>query len=98
MTKPGEPPETDPAALSAAEGLDEDELAVDPLEKGMDPPERWSEVDKYGMTPYEESHPRPLDERLAEEEPDVTDRSPGPAERESGSMADTIRTPPEPPQ
>jgi hypothetical protein len=39
----------------------------------MDPPERWSAADKYGMTPYEQAHPRDLDERLAEEEPDVQD-------------------------
>jgi hypothetical protein len=98
MTKPGEPPETDAAALSAAEDLDEDELGVDPLEKGMDPPERWSEVDKYGVTPYEEAHPQPLAERLAEEEPDVTDRERDTTERASDSVAGTIRTPPEPPR
>ncbi|WP_406601985.1 hypothetical protein [Lentzea kristufekii] len=63
--------ETDPAALSSAEDLDEDRLRLDPLEAGMDPPERWSGVDKYGMTPYEEAHPRPLEDRLAEEQPDV---------------------------
>ena len=68
---PADSVETDPAALSTAEELDEDRLEVDPLEAGMDPPERWSEADKYGMTPYEESHPMPLSERLAEEEPDV---------------------------
>ncbi len=62
--------ETDPAALSAAEDLDEDRLRVDPLEQGMDPPEHWSGVTKYGMTPWEEAHPRPLGERLAEERPD----------------------------
>ncbi len=64
--------ETDPAALSAAEDLDEDRLHVDPLEEGMDPPEHWSGVTKYGMTPWEEAHPRPLGERLAEERPDPT--------------------------
>nr|WP_323055867.1 hypothetical protein [Lentzea sp. NEAU-D7] len=63
--------ETDPAALNSAEDLDEDRLRLDPLEAGMDPPERWSGVDKYGMTPYEEAHPRPLEDRLAEEQPDV---------------------------
>ncbi|MFJ7213454.1 hypothetical protein [Amycolatopsis sp. NPDC098790] len=62
--------ETDPAALNAAEDLDEDRLRVDPLEQGMDPPEHWSGVTKYGMTPWEEAHPRPLGERLAEERPD----------------------------
>jgi hypothetical protein len=39
----------------------------------MDPPERWSGVDKYGMTPYEQAHPRGLTDRLSEEEPDVHD-------------------------
>ncbi|MFD1148302.1 hypothetical protein [Saccharothrix hoggarensis] len=68
--------ETDAAGLSAAEDLDEDRLRQDPLEAGMDPPEHWSGVDKYGMTPYEESHPRPLDERLSEEQPDVTAEEP----------------------
>nr|WP_318307300.1 hypothetical protein [Amycolatopsis sp. MEP2-6] len=62
--------ETDPAALNAAEDLDEDRLRVDPLEQGMDPPEHWTGVTKYGMTPWEEAHPRPLGERLAEERPD----------------------------
>lgn len=62
--------ETDPVALNAAEDLDEDRLRVDPLEQGMDPPEHWSGVTKYGMTPWEEAHPRPLGDRLAEERPD----------------------------
>jgi hypothetical protein len=71
--------ETDPAALSAAEDLDEDRLSADPLEQGMDPPEHWSGVTKYGMTPWEQAHPRPLGERLAEERPDPTVETP-PAE------------------
>lgn len=65
--------ETDAHAGSSAEELDEDRLRLDPLEAGMDPPERWSGVDKYGMTPYEQAHPRGLTDRLAEEEPDVQD-------------------------
>jgi hypothetical protein len=63
--------EQDGLALNSAEDLDEDRLRVDPLEAGIDPPERWSGVDKYGMTPYEQAHPRPLGDRLAEEEPDI---------------------------
>lgn len=70
-TGPPDAVETDPAALNSAEDLDEDRLRLDPLEAGMDPPERWSGVDKYGMTPYEQAHPRPLEDRLAEEQPDV---------------------------
>jgi len=63
--------ETDAHAESSAEELDEDRLRLDPLEAGMDPPERWSGADKYGTTPYEQAHPRGLTDRLAEEEPDV---------------------------
>jgi hypothetical protein len=65
--------ETDAHAASSAEELDEDRLRLDPLEAGMDPPERWSGVDKYGMTPYEQAHPRGLTDRLSEEEPEVHD-------------------------
>ncbi|HEY8371395.1 MAG TPA: hypothetical protein VIL00_01495 [Pseudonocardiaceae bacterium] len=65
------PVEQDAAALGAAEDLDEDRLRVDPLEAGMDPPERWMAVDRYGTTHYEQSHGRSLTERLAEEEPDA---------------------------
>ncbi|HEX3648757.1 MAG TPA: hypothetical protein VHV49_10020 [Pseudonocardiaceae bacterium] len=63
--------ETDPAALNSAEGLDEDRLRVDPLEKGMDPPEHWSGADRRGTTPWEQANSAPVDERLAEEEPEV---------------------------
>lgn len=62
--------ERDPAALNSAEDLDEDRLRLDPLEAGMDPPDRWSGADKYGMTPYEQANSRPLTDRLAEEQPD----------------------------
>jgi hypothetical protein len=68
--------ETDAHAVSSAEELDEDRLRLDPLEAGMDPPERWTGVDKYGMTPYEQAHPRGITDRLSEEEPDVLDASP----------------------
>jgi hypothetical protein len=70
-TGPPDSVETDPAALTSAEDLDEDRLAADPLEEGMDPPEDWTAADSYGTTPYEQSHPRPLENRLREEEPDV---------------------------
>lgn len=62
--------ETDPAALNSAEDLDEDRLKLDPLEAGMDPPEHWTAADKYGTTPYEQAHPRPLTDRLEEEQPE----------------------------
>ncbi|ONI84266.1 hypothetical protein ALI144C_15340 [Actinosynnema sp. ALI-1.44] len=95
-----------------SEELDEDRLQADPLEAGMDPPERWSGVDKYGMTPYEQSHPRPFGERLEEEEDQAESVSDLPpldeeiaqeaadrgqsADQAGGSMAAEERTP-EPP-
>ncbi|MCE7011414.1 hypothetical protein LWC34_52685 [Kibdelosporangium philippinense] len=98
--------------LSSAEDLDEDRLRADPLEAGMDPPEHWSGADKYGTTPYEQSHPRPVGERLKEEQPDVTEHPSSldeKIEREAtergqsaddagGSMAAEERTPQQPPQ
>lgn len=106
-TGPPDAVERDGAALSSAEDLDEDSLRLDPLEAGMDPSERPIGVDKYGTTPYEQRTPRPLDERLAEEEPDVFPDSPtrDSAERAAardgadeahGSVAAAARTP-EPP-
>lgn len=77
---PGTPPqdtgapdqvERDPAALSAAEDLDEDRLGADPLEEGADPPEHWSEADRYGTTPFEQSQGEGLDRKLEAERPDV---------------------------
>lgn len=74
--------ESDPAALNSAEDLDEDRLRSDPLEAGMDPPEHWTGVTKYGVTPWEQAHPRPIGDRLAEEEPDIDpDRETGDTEK-----------------
>jgi hypothetical protein len=64
--------ESDPAALNSAEDLDEDRIRLDPLEEGMDPPERWSEADRYGMTPFEQRQGEPLEERVRQEVPDVS--------------------------
>ncbi|EHR50003.1 hypothetical protein SacmaDRAFT_1733 [Saccharomonospora marina XMU15] len=63
--------ETDPAALSSAEDLDEDRLRVDPLEEGVEPPERWSEATSYGMTPAEQREGESLEQRVRQERPDV---------------------------
>lgn len=70
-TGPPDAVETDPAALSSAEDLDEDRLAQDPLEGGMDPPERWAEADKHGMTPFEEHQGEPHEQRVRQERPDI---------------------------
>lgn len=63
--------ETDPAALSSAEDLDEDRMRVDPLEEGVEPPERWSEATGYGMTPAEQRHGETLEQKVRQEQPDT---------------------------
>ncbi|MFD4192138.1 MULTISPECIES: hypothetical protein [Amycolatopsis] len=63
--------ESDPAALNSAEDLDEDRLRVDPLEEGVEPPERYMASDRFGTTPNEEREGESLDGRLAQERPDV---------------------------
>jgi hypothetical protein len=63
--------ETDPNALSSSEGLDEDRLQLDPLEEGVEPPEHWSAVNRFGMTHFEQQQRESLEERVQEEQADV---------------------------
>jgi hypothetical protein len=86
----GEPDavETDPAALNSAEDLDEDRIRADPLEEGMDPPEHWSGVTKYGMTPWEQAHPRGLGDRIGEENPDPAAEIPAGIDARAGAPED----------
>lgn len=78
------PDDIQPATLSSAEGLDEDELKLDPLEEGMDPPEHWKQADKFGNTAFEERQGQDLDHRLLEEQPDIL-----PDEQRRQSLEDT---------
>ncbi|OBG28590.1 hypothetical protein [Mycobacterium sp. E3198] len=58
--------------LNASEGTDSDELRNDDGDIVVDPPEDWSEANRFGMTAREERDGESLDDRLAEEEPDVS--------------------------
>lgn len=60
----------EPESLAPSEALDEDELRVDPLEEGVEPPEHWSAANRFGTTPREVREGEPMDQRLAEEVPD----------------------------
>jgi hypothetical protein len=59
--------------LNQSESTDSDEIHNDDGDVVVDPPEGWSGVDKFGITAREEREGEPLDDRLAAEEPDVTD-------------------------
>jgi len=59
--------------LNASESTDSDEVRNDDGDTVVDPPDDWSEADKFGMTAREEREGESLDDRLAEEEPDVLD-------------------------
>ena len=61
----------EPESLAPSEALDEDELRVDPLEEGVEPPEHWSAANRFGTTPREVREGEPMDQRLAEEVPDT---------------------------
>lgn len=78
--------------LNSSEGTDSDELHNDDGDIVVDPPDDWSEANRFGMTAREQREGESLDQRLAEEEPDVTpdsidvanslaDRPPGRAHR-----------------
>ncbi|OBI45930.1 hypothetical protein A5707_22375 [Mycobacterium kyorinense] len=57
--------------LNPSESTDSDEVRNDDGDIVVDPPEHWSEADKFGMTEREEEEGESLDRKLAAEEPDV---------------------------
>jgi hypothetical protein len=67
--------------LSPSESTDSDEVRNDDGDIVVDPPDDWSEADKVGMTAREEREGESLEDRLAEEEPDVVPDAGPPAER-----------------
>ena len=66
----------DPAALSSSEGLDEDELRVDPLEKGVEPPEQWSPAIRQARGDGE-THADRLDAEVPDVQPPADGRAEG---------------------
>ncbi|WGY03174.1 MULTISPECIES: DUF5709 domain-containing protein [unclassified Nocardioides] len=60
----------DETQLQPEDTLADDDVA-DELDRGYSPPEKYSAGQRYGNTPWEQAHPQPLDDRLAEEEPEV---------------------------
>lgn len=58
--------------LSPMEATDSDEVHNADGDEVVDPPDDWSGADKFGMSAEEERQGETLDQRLAEEEPEVT--------------------------
>lgn len=73
---PGDAVNPDLTASVGAEDFDEDRLAADPLEEGMDPPENWVASDRLGLSADEQRDGESLDQRLAQEIPDVLPTDP----------------------
>ncbi|MBS2961428.1 hypothetical protein KGA66_00120 [Actinocrinis puniceicyclus] len=67
--EPQDVPEDD-GVLQPGDSLETDDLASDPLDTGISPPERRPASERYGVTFNEARTGAPLDQRLAEEEPD----------------------------
>lgn len=57
--------------LSPMEGTDSDDVHNADGDEVVDPPDDWSGVDKFGMSAEEQRRGESLDQRLAEEVPDV---------------------------
>jgi len=71
----------DDDTLSPSESTDSDEVRNDDGDIVVDPPDDWSEANKFGMTAREELEGESLEYKLSAEEPDVVP-PPGPdAER-----------------
>ncbi|MDH6283481.1 hypothetical protein [Prescottella agglutinans] len=57
--------------LNVSESLDSDEVRNDDGDDVVDAPDEWSEADRFGTTLREAEQGESLDQRLAEEEPDI---------------------------
>ncbi len=57
---------------STGDSMTDDRGLDDPLDEGYSPPEKWSPAQKFGNTAEEMREGETLDQRLAQEEPDVT--------------------------
>src|SRR3954447_5157552 len=76
--------------LSPMESTDSDDLKNHDGDEVVDPPEGWSGVTKFGMTADEQAEGESLDQRLAEEEPDVTATDVDP--RDAREVDDAVST------
>lgn len=62
----------DDGVLAPADSLDDDDLRSDLLDTGIDAGDRYQGSERFGITANEQLRGESLDERLAEEMPDVS--------------------------
>lgn len=67
---PRDQPYEDPT-LDASESLVTDDLSADPLDPGVEPPDRYSAAENFGTTAEEAGRGESLDQLLAAEEPEL---------------------------
>ena len=77
----------DDQTLDPFESTDSDEVRNHDGDTVVNAPDGWSEADKFGMTPREEREGESLDQRLAEEEPDVLEEAGPPTSGPPTSIA-----------
>lgn len=70
----------DEGVLQPSETLESDDLAQDPLDTGISPPERHPASERFGVTEAEARQGESLDQRLAQEVPDQDPRNPAPVD------------------
>jgi hypothetical protein len=68
----------DDDTLSPSESTDSDEVRNDDGDIVVDPPDDWSEANRFGMTAREEEEGESLEYKLSAEEPDTLPGGPPP--------------------
>lgn len=66
----------DDDTLDPSESTDSDDVRNDDGDIVVDPPDGWSEADRFGMTAREAEEGESLDDKVAAEEPDVLSGEP----------------------
>ncbi|HEY3868506.1 MAG TPA: DUF5709 domain-containing protein [Actinocrinis sp.] len=85
----GQEPLEDDGVLQPGDSLETDDLASDPLDTGVSPPERKPASERFGVTLAEARSGESLDQRLEQEEPDVEPRdTPATSPYEPGEPAE----------
>lgn len=71
MSAPDQDLPEDEGVLEPADTLETDDLDADPLDTGISPPERNPASERFGVTEAEAREGESLDQRLAQEQPDI---------------------------